>query len=249
MTLKSRIIPCLILSNNGLIKTKQFKFYKYLGDPINIIKIFNEKNVDELTIFNVDASEKNIPINFGLLKSIANESNMPICYGGGIKNLETAKKIIYLGYEKISISTEFFKNKKLIGEISKNIGSQSTVLTLDVKKSKIDNIYDIYLSRGNIKNDISLIEAIKTAEDLGVGEIIINSIDRDGMRKGYDLDLVDKVKEYSSVPITILGGANSKLDIQNLANKYSPIGVGVGSFFVFKGSLDAVLINYDNLKS
>jgi len=249
MSLRSRIIPSLLLSDGGLIKTKQFKYYKYLGDPINIIKIFNEKNVDELIIHDIDSTKKNLPINFDLLKSIANESNMPICYGGGIKDLDTAKILINMGFEKISISSKFLLNNDIIYHISKNIGSQSTVVTLDIKKDKEDNEYEIYSLGGEKRESKSLFKVIKIAENMGVGEIIINSIDRDGMREGYDLELAKKLKNLCNVPITMLGGAGNKKDIKKLLDLCSPIGAGVGSLFVFKGSLDAVLINYDSFIS
>lgn len=237
-----RIIPCLLLSKNDLVKTINFENPNYIGDPINAVKIFNEKKADELFLLEIDASVKKYEPNFQLIKNIARESRMPICYGGGIKNLEQAKKIFNFGIEKIALSSVIFDNLKIISEISNFSGSNSTVIVLDIKK--VNNEYSIFINNGKIKIDKNIFDLIKKLEDLGMGEIVINSIDRDGTMKGYDLDLIDLFFSKTKVPLTILGGAGSFSDIEKAVQRYGNIGISCGSLFVFKGSRKAVLINY-----
>ncbi len=244
--LRSRVIPSLLLNDGGLIKTKKFEKYKYIGDPINAIKIFNEKSVDELCIFDIGCTVNSSPIDYKLLKNIAVESNMPLCYGGGIKSVNDATDIISLGFEKVSISSILQTNKEIIHDISEEIGSQSVVVTLDIKEIQ-NNEYRIFFNQGRYISDFNLFDLIREIEDLGAGELILNFIDRDGMRKGYDIDFASEVKKLCKIPLTILGGAGSMTDIKELLSNCSPIGAAAGSIFVFKGSLDAVLINYDKL--
>ncbi len=242
--LRSRVIPSLLLYEKGLIKTKQFEKYKYVGDPINAIKIFNEKEVDELCIFDISITQNHSNIDFDLLKNIAVESNMPLCYGGGIRNLDDAKKIISIGFEKISISSNLYTNTSLIEELAIEIGTQSIVVTLDYIKTP-ENEHKIFVNRGKENTNLSLLDTAKNVEKLGAGEIIFNSIERDGMRTGYDMELAMILKNELNIPFTMLGGAKSIDDIISLIDKCGPIGAAAGSLFTFRGSLDAVLINYD----
>ena len=243
--LRPRIIPSLLIHKNGLLKTINFKDPKYIGDPINVVRIFNEKKVDELMVFDIDASVNQNEPNYKTIKNIASECRMPLCYGGGIKNVEQAKKIFSLGVEKVSISSAAISNPNLIKEIVKKVGSQSMVVVLDVKKFD-NNSYHIWINNGKKNTEISLIPFLKKIQDLGVGEIVINSIDNDGVMDGYDLNLIDTVYSNISIPLTILGGAGTLDDIKNIIKKYKIIGLGVGSLFVFKGVYKAVLVNYPN---
>ncbi|MET3536379.1 AglZ/HisF2 family acetamidino modification protein [Chryseobacterium limigenitum] len=241
--LKPRIIVSLLLDGQGLVKTKKFKDARYIGDPINAVKIFNEKEVDELCIFDISASTKNYEPNYKLINSIASQSRMPICYGGGIKNADQAQKILNLGVEKVAISSAIFSEPNIIQSIAGNIGSQSVVAVLDVKKNIFGN-YNIYINNGKKYIEQDLFSLLKNLEKRGVGEIIINNIDLDGTGKGYDIKLVEKVSENLSIPLTILGGAGSLEDIKKLFNNFEIIGAAAGSLFVFKGKYQAVLINY-----
>lgn len=241
--LRPRIIPCLLLQNNGLVKTVNFKDPKYVGDPINAVRIFNEKEVDELVIFDIDATVlKNEP-NYGLIERIANQSRMPLCYGGGIKTVKQAKRIFGLGVEKIALSSSVVDNPNLITQIGDLVGAQSVIVVLDVKKN-IFGKYNIYTNNGNTNTGIDPLKFVKEAENLGAGEIVLNSIDNDGLMKGYDTNILDLVRKKIDLPITILGGAGSLEDIKNIIKKHKVIGLAAGSLFVFKGKFRAVLINY-----
>lgn len=241
--LRSRVSPCLLVHNKGLVKTVKFKDAKYVGDPINAVKIFNEKEVDELIVLDIDASVENKAPDYQLIKHLANESRMPLCYGGGIKTPQQAQEIIKLGVEKVAISSEALSNPSVLKEIADVIGRQSVVVVLDVKKTFLGG-YELYIHNGKKKIKKKLEQVIYELEEIGVGELVVNSIDQDGTMKGYDLNLVEKVRELAEVPLTILGGAGSSDDILKLIDKYKVIGAAAGSLFVFKGVYKAVLINY-----
>lgn len=244
--LRSRIIPCLLVHKGGLVKTKQFKDSKYVGDPINAVKIFNEKEVDELIVLDIDASRNNKEPDFNLIKNLAIECRMPFCYGGGVKSVEHAKKIIQLGAEKVAISSAAIENINLISEIGKAVGVQSVVIVIDVRRKKTlftEKIEICTLNATKISK-YTLEDFIRELEKIGVGEIVINSIDRDGMMNGFDIDLIDTVRNLCTCPITVLGGAGKPEDFSLVINKYKIIGVSAGSYFVFKGIHRAVLINY-----
>lgn len=241
--LRPRIIPSLLVHDNGLVKTVNFKNAKYVGDPINAVKIFNEKEVDELAVFDIDATVLNKEPDYKLIEKLANQSRMPLCYGGGVKTVEQAQRIFGLGIEKIALSSAVIQKPELITEISSRVGSQSVIVVLDVKKKLLGG-YEVYTHNGKKSTGINPFKFIEDAERLGAGEIIINSIDQDGVMKGYDMNLIDKVREKISLPMTVLGGAGSLDDIGKVINKHGVIGVAAGSLFVFKGVYKAVLINY-----
>ena len=244
--LRSRIIPCLLIHNKGLVKTVNFKNPKYVGDPINAVKIFNEKEVDELIVLDIDATKENRGPNLKMIKSLANECRMPFCYGGGITNVEQAVKIINLGAEKVALSYSALNNISLCQEIGDIIGNQSVVVVMDVKKKKIFGGYDIYTHNGTKKSNWKLNDFISKLEEIGIGEIVINSIDNDGVMQGYDLPLIESIREKCSMPITVIGGAGSIQHIKDLISKFKIIGAAAGSLFVFKGKYKAVLISYPN---
>jgi cyclase len=241
--LRSRVIPCLLVHNKGLVKSDKFANYKYVGDPINAVKIFNEKEVDELVVLDIDATREQREPDYGMIEMLANECRMPLCYGGGVKSVEQAQRIIKLGVEKVALSSAVLNDMSLIDKMSKVVGRQSVVVILDVKKSLFGR-YEIYIENGTKKIKRSFEELLTELEGVGIGELVINSIDRDGTLKGYDLDLAEKARSLISCPLTILGGASSSDDIINLVQKFRVIGAAAGSLFVFKGRYKAVLINY-----
>jgi cyclase len=241
--LRPRIIPSLLVQDNGLVKTVNFKNPKYVGDPINAVRIFNDKGVDELAIFDIDATVLRRDPNYSLIERLAIQSMMPLCYGGGVKTVEQAQRIFSLGIEKIALSSAVLENPSLITEISERVGSQSVIVVLDVKK-KLFGGYEIFTHNGKKATGINPLIFAEKAQRLGAGEIVINSIDKDGLMKGFDLDLIDKVREKITIPMTVLGGAGSLEDIEKVIDKHGVIGVAAGSLFVFKGPYKAVLINY-----
>lgn len=243
--LRPRIIPSLLIKDKGLVKTLNFKSSKYVGDPINAVRIFNEKEVDELAIFDIDATvHKNEP-DYSLIEKLANQSRMPLCYGGGVKTIEQAQRIFGLGIEKIALSSAVIEQPDLVTKIADRVGSQSVIVVLDVKK-KLFGGYEIYTHNGRKSTGINPLIFAKELEQAGVGEIIVNSIDKDGTMQGYDLALIDKITEVVNIPLTVLGGAGSLDDIQKVIKRYGVIGVAAGSLFVFQGPYKAVLINYPN---
>ena len=241
--LRPRIIVSLLLHDKGLVKTVNFKSPKYVGDPINAVRIFNEKEVDELAFFDIDASVLNKEPDYVLIEKLANQSRMPICYGGGVKTVDQAQKIFSLGIEKIALSSSVIQNPSLVTQIAERVGSQSVIVVLDIKKKLLGG-YEVYTHNGKKATGINPIKFAKDLEQLGAGEIIINSIDQDGLMKGYDFNLIDKITETISIPLTVLGGAGSLSDIEKVIQKHGVIGVAAGSLFVFKGPYKAVLINY-----
>ena len=241
-----RIIPNLLIHKNGLVKTVNFTNPKYVGDPLNAVKIFNEKSVDELIITDIDVTFNQSEPNYGLIEKLANESRMPLCYGGGIKNISQAKKIFSLGVEKVAISSSVIENPNIVTDLAQSVGSQSVVVVLDIKKKYFSNNYELFTHNGTKKTGINPLKFIEKIKNKGVGELVINSIDRDGTMKGYDLKIIDQVRKITTLPLTVLGGAGSLEDIGNLIKKYTIIGAGAGNIFVFKGKYKAVLINYPN---
>jgi cyclase len=244
--LRPRIMPCLLIKNGGLVKTVKFSTPKYVGDPLNAVKIFNEKEADELIVLNIDATISGEAPDFKMIEHLAAECRMPLCYGGGVRTVEQAKTIIGLGVEKVALSSAVLENPELVTLISKEVGSQSVVVVLDVKKRLFGTRYEIWTHNATINTKKCPIEFSQEIEKLGVGEIVLNSIDNDGEMKGYDLVLAEKVREVTTVPLSILGGAGSLKDIGNLINHFGIIGAAAGSLFVFKGVYKAVLINYPN---
>ena len=245
--LRPRVIPCLLVHEGGLVKTVGFKAPKYVGDPINAVKIFNEKEADELVVLDIDATVNGAEPNYKMIANLAAECRMPLCYGGGVRSAEQAKKIICLGVEKVALSSAAIENPGLIKQIADEIGRQSVVVVLDVKKRMLSKEYDVFIHNGKKNTKRSVIEVATQAEALGVGEIVINSIDNDGQMKGYDLALAKKIRDVVNIPITFLGGAGSLDDIGALIRTCGVVGASAGSLFVFKGVYKAVLINYPSV--
>ena len=241
--LRPRIIPCLLVKDKGLVKTVNFKEPKYVGDPINAVRIFNEKEVDELIVLDIDATIHNQEPDYRMIENLAAECRMPLCYGGGVKTVEQAQKIFSLGVEKVAISSIAVENPQIVSKIATQVGNQSVVVVLDVKRNR-ENKYELWIKNGQINTGKDPFEFARLLEANGVGEIVVNSIDHDGAMKGYDFSLVEKMRNVVSVPMSVLGGAGSLKDIGALINKFGIIGAAAGSMFVFKGVYKAVLINY-----
>lgn len=246
--LRPRIIPCLLIQDGGLVKTVKFKDPKYVGDPINAVKIFNEKEADELIVIDIDATINGVEPNYLQIAKLAAECRMPLCYGGGVSTVEQAKRIIELGVEKVAFSSSALDNPKLIAEIAAEIGRQSVVVVLDHKKRLLSNIHDVWTHNGTRNTKRSVLDVAQEVESFGAGEIVLNSIENDGRMKGYDIALSKKLRDSVCIPITILGGAGSYEDMHALVQACGVVGVAAGSFFVFKGPYRAVLISYPSAR-
>lgn len=242
--LHPRIIPCLLVHKKGLVKTTRFKDPKYVGDPINAVKIFNEKEVDELIVVDIDASRCGQEPDYKMIENLAVECRMPFCYGGGIKSVDQAQHIFGLGVEKIALSSSAIENPLIVSKIAERVGNQSVVVVLDVKKKALTNKYELYTHNGTNNTGIDPVKLSLEMQNYGAGEIVINSIDQDGMMKGYDISLIRKIREVINIPLTVMGGAGSLEDMGMIIKEHGIIGVSAGSLFVFKGKYRAVLINY-----
>lgn len=241
--LRARIIPTLLLHDKGLVKSQKFGDYKYVGDPINAVRLFNEKQVDELMFLDIDASAEGRKPDFDLVRKIARECEMPLGYGGGVKSVEDAARLIDLGVEKVAVSSAAVDHPELLADMAARIGRQSVVVVLDVKKPLFGGPA-VHTLNGRKKAKRSLADMLTLLEEIGYGEIVINNIDLDGMMTGYDLALAQKVRAAVSGPLTMLGGAGKKADIETLVGELGTVGAAAGSLFVFNGPYKAVLISY-----
>jgi cyclase len=233
-----------LVRNGGLVKTTSFSDAKYVGDPLNAVKIFNEKETDELVVLDIDATARSSEPDFRMIARLAAECRMPLCYGGGVKNVEQARRIVALGVEKVAISSAAIENPELISLTAKEIGSQSVVVVLDVKRDPRSDEPLVWTHNGTRSTGKLALDAAREAEARGAGEIVVNSIDHDGKMQGYDLPLAGSVRAAVRLPITLLGGAGSLADIGKLFAACGVVGAGAGSLFVFKGAYRAVLISY-----
>ncbi len=226
------------------MKTQQFGKERYLGDPINVLRIFNHKYVDEIAILDITASQEQREPNFAFLEELAGECFMPLAYGGGISNLQQARRILQMGFERVILNRLALSQPETLKQFVEELGSSSIIVCLDIKKPLFGS-HRVYTDRGTKRFDEDLAECIAKLEALGVGEIIIQSIDRDGMMNGYDLDLIKKVRENCRTPFIALGGAGNLSDLRE-AWAHGASGSAAGSLFVFKGPRRAVLISYPN---
>jgi len=243
-----RIIPCLLVKEKGLVKTINFQNPKYVGDPINAVRIFNEKEVDEIIVLDIDATLEKRGPDYGMIENLAAECRMPLCYGGGVTTSDQIQRIVELGVEKVAISSAALSSPTLVSEAAKKVGNQSIVVVIDVKRHKLTGKYEIRTHNGETKTGKCPVEFSRHMEKLGAGEIVVNSIDNDGVMKGYDLTLVRRVREAVNIPVTALGGAGSLHDLSQVIRECNISGAAAGSLFVFKGKYRAVLINYPNAK-
>jgi len=237
-----RIIPSLLIQKGGLVKSVKFKDHKYVGDPINAVKIFNEKEVDEIVILDISATSEKRPPNIGQIKDIASEAFMPLGYGGGITRLDEIRELIAAGVEKVVLNTSAFANPGLITDGAKYVGSQSIVVSIDVKKN-LWGKYKAFVENGTKNTNLDPAVFARQMEDAGAGEILLNSIERDGSFSGYDLDLIHLVSSAVGIPVVAVGGASSVNDFSE-AVKCGASAVSAGSMFVFQGPHRAVLISY-----
>jgi cyclase len=238
-----RIIPVLLLKNAGLVKTEQFKNPKYIGDPLNAVKIFNDKEVDELIFLDTLASPENKKIPLEFLAEVAEECFMPLAYGGGIKTIDDIRTILKVGVEKVILNSIVYSDLDFVKKAVNDFGSSTICVSLDFKKNFWGK-YELYSNGGRKHEKIDWIELIQKLDDIGVGELMLNSIDRDGTMKGYDLDLLKKVTAMVKMPVIVCGGAGSVKDFDEAINECGASACAAGSMFVFHGKHRAVLISY-----
>lgn len=241
--LQTRIIPCLQLIGDSLVKTVKFKKPGYIGDPINTVRIFNELEVDELCFLDIRATLENRNPDFDILHQIADECFMPLAYGGGVKDATTAQRILSIGFEKIIINSVILQRPDIIGEISAHSGVQSVVASVDVKKN-IWGKYQVFSQDGTKKEDKDLISWVQKLEELGAGEILLTSMDRDGTWEGFDVELVRQVTNSVSIPVIANGGAGSVADIGNVVKNAQASAVALGSMVVYQKKGLGVLVNF-----
>jgi len=232
-----------LIRRGGLVKTRKFKDDKYVGDPINAVRIFNEKEVDELIVLDIDATAEGREPDYEVIAHLAEECRMPLCYGGGIRSVDQARRIMALGVEKVAISSGALARPELVSEIAEQVGRQSVVVVLDVKKTLFGG-YRVFTGNGRKDTGRSAIECAMDFERRGAGEVVLNSIDLDGEMTGYDLALARDLRAAIHVPMTILGGAGSFADLTTAIEELGIVGLAAGSLFVFKGPYRAVLISY-----
>lgn len=242
MVLK-RVIPSLLLRDGGLVKTVKFKNSTYVGDPINAVKIFNEKEVDELIFLDIDATKENKEPPYNLIRDIATECFMPFCYGGAVKSIDQIRKLIASGAEKIAINTAAYNNAEFIKEAVSIFGSSTIVVSIDYKKNIFGKEY-VYIKGGKKNTKIDPLTYALDMEKLGVGEIVLNSIEREGTMQGLDVEMIKKVSEAVSIPVIATGGVGKLSDIKEGFEEGKASAIAAGSFFVFHGKRRAVLISY-----
>lgn len=241
--LKTRVIPCILLKNSGLVKTVKFDKPKYLGDPINIVKIFNDKEVDELIFLDITSSKENRGPNYNVISDIASECFMPLSYGGGIKSIDEILKLLKIGVEKISLNSATVDNPELVREAASLFGSSAIIVSIDVKKNLFGK-HEVYTCGGSYNTKIDPVTHAKNMQNLGAGEILINSIDRDGMMNGYDIKLIEMVSTAVDIPVIACGGAGKLEHFRDAIETGKASAVAAGSMFVYQGPHRAVLISY-----
>ena len=237
---RPRIIPTLLIDDRDLIKTVQFGKRTYLGDPVNAVKIFNRKGIDELSILDIGATRNHREPDYEILKDIASEAFMPLSYGGGITTLDQVHELLKIGYEKVVLNSSLVRTPELITKSADQFGSQSIVASIDAKKT--GDGYKCFISDGKEESKWNPVDLAKEAERLGAGEIIINSIDNDGMMKGYDIELVKSISDSVRIPVIAIGGAGGINDLKAVLHEGHAHAAAGGSMFVYYGKLKAVLI-------
>ncbi len=241
--IQARVIPALLLKGQGLVKTVKFKDPKYLGDPINVVRIFNDKEVDELVLLDITATPENRGPQFNVLKDIASEAFIPLAYGGGIRSMDDVHTLLGIGIEKLILNTSSVEKPALVREIADHAGSQAVVVSIDVKKNFLGK-YEVFTHCGQKKTGLDPVKHAVEMEKMGAGEILINSIDRDGTMQGYDIELVKKVADAVNVPVVACGGAGNLDHVAEVIQQGHASAAAAGSIFVFQGPLRGVLISY-----
>lgn len=240
---RARVIPVLLLQNTGLYKSVKFKNPKYVGDPLNAVRIFNEKQCDELILLDILATKNKQPINYNIIREIATECFMPLAYGGGIRTLSDIENVLKQGIEKVVINSSILRNPSFLKEAVKEFASSTIVASVDVKKN-IWGQYSVHSYSGEKINYKDPVEFLKFLEKLEVGEIMLNNIDRDGTMLGFDSELVSKLSDVTSLPFIAAGGCRDLNDIEHIFRETHVSATAAGSFFVFHGKHKAVLISY-----
>ena len=240
---RPRVIPVLLLKNKGLVKTKKFSNPNYIGDPINAVRIFNDLQADELVFLDITASQENRLVSIDLVRDIGDEAFMPFAVGGGIKSIDDARNLIQAGAEKVVINTEAYINSNLISQIAGDFGNQSIIASIDVKKNLLGK-YVIYIESGKKKISNNLTDYVRELEKKGAGEILINSIDHDGLMTGYNIDLIKTVSDCVNIPVIACGGAGKLSDLSKAYYDGHASAIAAGSLFVYHGPRNTVLINY-----
>ena len=243
--LQTRIVPCLLLKDNSLVKTVNFKKPTYIGDPVNTARIFNELEVDELSLLDITATNENKKPNFKILSQLANECFMPLAYGGGINNFEDAKDIFKIGIEKIIINSITFTNPNLISQLAEHFGNQSIVASIDVKKN-IFGKYQVFSNSGKKRQKVDPVTFAQESEQLGAGEILLTAIHQEGTWNGFDIDLINKISNAVNIPVIANGGASSIEDIGKAVKDGHASAVSIGSMIVYQKKGMGVLVNFPN---
>jgi len=243
---RPRVIPVLLLQNKGLVKTTRFKKSRYVGDAMNAVRIFNAKEADELIFLDINASAECRTISLSLVEKIGYEAYMPFTVGGGIGTVDDIRKIIHAGAEKVALNTAAIENPQFVREAADAFGSSTIVVSIDVRK-KIFGGYNVYIRGGRQSTGLDPIELSLEMERQGAGEVVINSIDRDGLMVGYDIDLIKAVSDSLTIPVVALGGCGQLDDLRNAVLQGNASAVAAGSFFVFQGKRRAVLISFPTL--
>ncbi len=241
--LKTRVIPCLLLRGRGLYKTVKFKNPKYVGDPVNAVKIFNEKEVDEIILLDIAATAERREPNFELIRDVASECFMPLTYGGAVSSLEHIRKLQRLGVEKVSLNSAAYRDRKTVAVACDTFGSSSVIAAIDTRKTILGKD-EVWIDGGRTNTHSDPVQYAKELERLGVGEILVNSIDRDGTMTGYNTELLRKIASAVKLPIIACGGAGSLAHMGEAVREAGISAVAAGSMFVFHGKHRAVLINY-----
>lgn len=239
----ARVIPCLLLRGNGLVKTRKFKDPVYIGDPVNAMRIFSEKEVDEIIVLDIEASKKGTEPNYDLIEEMAGEAFMPVAYGGGVRTLDQVRRLIRCGIEKVVVNTAAIESTRLLREVADVFGSQAIVGAVDVKKTLFGG-YRVISRSATAESKIDLYQHIENMVQAGIGELFVNSVDRDGMMAGYDLELIRSVTSKVKVPVVACGGAGTVEHLSQAIHEGKASAVAAGSMFVFRGKHRAVLINY-----
>jgi imidazole glycerol-phosphate synthase subunit HisF len=245
--LQTRVIPCLLLKEDGLVKTVKFKNPSYVGDPINTVRIFNEKEVDELIFLDIQASVNKTEPNFKLLAEIANECFMPLGYGGGLTQLDQVKRIFNIGLEKVAVNSHAHVNPNFITDIAKIFGNQAVIASIDVKKNFFGK-YEVVSKSASQKHKSTVLEWAKEMENRGAGEILLSSVDRDGTWSGFDLELIKSITSAVSVPVIANGGAGNISHIVDGKKIAHASALALGSMVVYQKQGMGVLINYPDRK-
>jgi len=239
----ARVIPCLLLQGRGLVKTARFRNPRYVGDPINAVRIFNDKGVDELVFLDISATTDGREPNFALLSDIAAEAFMPFAYGGGVRSVEQARRLVRIGVEKIVVNSAAVDRPEFVNELATVLGSQSVVVAIDAHRGFLGR-YEVTSHSGTRRRGLDPVDWARRAEALGAGEILLTSIERDGQMSGYDLDLVRRVSSAVSIPLVACGGAGTLTHMSDAVHTGGASAVAAGSMFVYHGKHRAVLITY-----